>query len=63
LTEKGIVSGMLTVAESFVGPGARAVIEDADTCSNAVSVIGKFRTIVRLLVTVLAMISTPRADV
>jgi hypothetical protein len=63
LTEKGIVSGVLTVVESFGGAGARAVIEDADTCSNNVSVSGVFRTIVRSFVAAPVMISTPRADV
>jgi len=63
LTEKGIVTGVLTVAESFGGPGARAVSEDADTCSNTVSVIGTFRTTVRPFVAAPVMISTPRADV
>jgi hypothetical protein len=51
------------VAESFGGPGARAVIEDADTCSNDASASGTFRTIVRSFVAVAVMISAPRADV
>jgi hypothetical protein len=63
LTEKEIVSGVLTVAESFGGPVARAVTEDADTCSNTLSVSGTFRTIVRSFVTAPVMISTLRADV
>jgi hypothetical protein len=63
LIEKGIVSGLLTVVESFGGSAANAVTEDADTCSNAVSVIGTFRTTVRPFVAAPVMISTPRADV
>jgi hypothetical protein len=58
-----IVSGVLTVAESFGGFDDRAVSTDADTCSNIVSVIGTFRTIVRSFGGVPVMISTPGVDV
>jgi hypothetical protein len=51
------------MAESFGGSGARAITEDADTCSNTRSAIGTFRTIVRSFVAAPVMISTLPADV